>query len=78
MFWKLVSSHRPLIDTTQAKFDKWHEGESICVGMRQRQSLAKHGIVRRIGYNSGFEEATYLTGRKHGLSRMIVNNFVYI
>lgn len=73
----------PMIDFKKSEFLHWEqvfEGwlKHVYVGMRQRLSNTKHGIVREVDSFGNLHEETWKDGKRHGLSREITPAYVFI
>lgn len=66
--WVKVEPNLPLIEPANQFFDEWEDDDGVkCDGMRRRETLKPHGIVRCVVPNGNVMDATYNNGLRHGL-----------
>lgn len=71
-YWHMVEKKQPLFDPVNTYFDGWQDDQNtICYGIRQRDTEEIHGIVRKSSPIGFISEACYKNGVKHGISRAV-------
>ena len=81
-YWHMVEKKQPLFDPASTYFDVWQdESNSICYGMRLRDTEKMQGVVRKSSPIGFISEACYKNGVKHGISREVwaykIELFIY-
>lgn len=71
-YWDMIEDQLPLFDPNSTYFDVWQdESNTVCYGMRLRETDEMHGIVRKSSALGYISEGCYKNGVRHGLSREV-------
>ena len=85
LYWDMILTEAPMTDYRKAEFTTWESRfdgfvptKHAYIGMRQRLSDVKHGIVREVDDGGNLFEETWKDGKRHGISREITCKYVYV
>ena len=71
--WRKVEPTLPMLDP-KSRYSEWSFGEYFFFGHRHDETQEKHGIVRELHSGDPILEATYKSGKLHGLSIEVVHS----
>lgn len=75
---KQIGENGSLLDDEKLEYTSWQEYGKHVVGVRNKSTLKKQGIVRTVDPNGSITEASYKDGLIHGIYRRIDDKGVQI